>query len=211
MSFDLISVLQSGASEAVIDAFTQQLGAGTKRNQTSKAVEGGVSILMNALARNARQQQGRASLEAALEKDHDGSILDDVAGFINGSSSFNNSRAANGAGILKHVLGGKQSGAIDALAQMSGLNKGQSADMLVKLAPIVLGMLGRQKRSAPAAGAGGIDLSSILGQAAGNMTKKTGQASLIESLLDQDGDGSIQDEVANVGINLLKGLFKRRR
>ena len=50
MSFDLISVLQSGASEAVIDAFTQQLGSGVKRNQTSKAVEGGVSILMNALA-----------------------------------------------------------------------------------------------------------------------------------------------------------------
>ncbi len=163
---------------------------------------------MNALARNARQQEGRASLEAALDNDHDGSILDDVAGFINGSSSLNNSRAANGAGILKHVLGGKQSGAIDALSQMSGLDKGQSGDMLIKLAPIVLGMLGRQKRSAPA---GGIDLSSILGQAAGSMTKKTGQASLIESLLDQDGDGSIQDEVASVGINLLKGLFKRRR
>ena len=203
-----MDLLQSQVTGQMIDAFASNLGSNVKRNQTSKAVDGGIAILMNALAKNAKQSGGASALESALDKDHDGSILDDVAGFIGGTSNFSNTRAANGAGILKHVLGGKESGAIDMLAQMSGLNKNQSSQLLIKLAPIVLGMLGKQKR---ATGASAVGLSDLLSNVAGTVNKKADNASLITSFLDRDGDGNLRNEATQVGLNLLKGLFKRRR
>lgn len=205
---DLMDLLQSQVTGQMIDAFASNLGSNVKRNQTSKAVDGGIAILMNALAKNAKQSGGASALESALDKDHDGSILDDVAGFIGGTSNFSNTRAANGAGILKHVLRGKESGAIDMLAQMSGLNKNQSSQLLIKLAPIVLGMLGKQKR---ATGASAVDLSDLLSNVAGTVNKKADNASLITSFLDRDGDGNLRNEATQVGLNLLKGLFKRKR
>jgi hypothetical protein len=34
---------------------------------------------------------------------------------------------------------------------------------------------------------------------------------LINSLLDQDGDGSITDDIANMGFKMLGNLFKRKK
>ncbi len=203
---DLFDLLKGQLGEAAIGALTNQLGGGVKQEQTTKGVDGAMSILVGALAKNAQSTKGVNSLNNALEKDHDGSILEDVVGFINGSSQPKNTKAANGAGISGHLLGGKQGNAIDQLSKMSGLNQNQASSMLLKLAPIVLGMLGKQKRSA------GLDtsgLSNILAQSAGTAVKKTsGGADLLTSILDQDGDGSILDDAAKIGGNLLKGFFR---
>jgi len=65
-----------------------------------------------------------------------GSILDNIGELLGGS--MNNNRAANGAGILKHVLGGKQGNAIDAISKMSGLSGDKTGNLMTMLAPIVL-------------------------------------------------------------------------
>ena len=200
----IFDLLQSQMSDDVIGALTNQLGA--EKKQTSTAVDNGMAILMNALAKNSSNSSGASALGAALDRDHDGGLLDDLTGFIQGNSAAANSRAGNGAGILGHLLGGKQSGAIEALSKMSGLNNNQSSSLLVKLAPIVLGMLGKQKRSS---GLSNSDLSSVLSGALGQANQKASNPSLISSLLDRDGDGSIVDDVASLGGSLLKGLFKK--
>ena len=89
---------------------------------------------------------------------------------------------------------------------MSGLNSNQSSDILAKLAPVVLGMLGKQKRSQ------GLDmsgLSNILNSSAVTAQKKTPKANILTSFLDQDGDGDIKDDAARIGFSLLKKLFRR--
>lgn len=202
---DLFDLLKGQLGDVAIGALTSQLG-GAQPEQTSKGIDGAMSILMGALANNAKSPEGLSSLTNALDKDHDGSILEDVVGFINGSAQPQNPRAANGAGILGHLLGAKQGSAIEQLSNLSGLNMDQSSGMLMKLAPIVLGMLGKQKKTA------GLDasaLTNILSQSAGTAVKKTsGAGSMLTSLLDQDGDGSIADDALRIGGNLLKGLFK---
>ncbi len=202
---DLFDLMKGQLGEAAIGALTSQLG-GAQPAQTSKGIDGAMSILMGALANNSKSEAGISSLSNALDRDHDGGILDDVVGFINGSAQPANQKAANGAGILGHLLGGKQGNAIDQLSKMSGLDTNQSMGMLTKLAPLVLGMLGKQKKSAGLDASG---LSNILAQSAGTAVKKTsGAESLLTSLLDQDGDGSIADDAMRIGGNLLKGLFK---
>ena len=203
---DLFDMLQSQVGDVLVGTLTNQI-TGANPQQTSDGVQGAMSILMSALARNAKSPEGASALSNALDRDHDGSILDDVAGFLNGSSPINNTKAANGAGILGHILGNQQSSAIDAVKNMSGLNDSQASSILMKLAPIVLGMLGKQKRSQ------GLDMSgltNILNNTAATAQKRAPKPDLLTSFLDRDGDGSIKDDAAKIGFSLLRNLFKRR-
>lgn len=205
---DLFDLLKGQIGDAAVGALTSQLGGRATPQETSSGMDGAMSILMNALAKNAQSPNGASALANALDRDHDGSVLDDVVGFINGNSSNNNSRAANGAGILGHILGAQQGSAVEQLSKASGLSTSQSSSMLIKMAPIVLGMLGKQKKSA------GLDVSglaSVLTGAAQNANAQTsGMGSLLTSFLDQNGDGSIVDDAARIGGGFLKNLFKRK-
>ncbi len=204
---DLFDLLQSQLSDDVIGALSNQLGNNVDKSQTNTAVTNGMAILMNALAKNSSNNTGASALGAALDRDHDGSILNDLMGYIQGASQVNNTKAADGAGILGHILGAKQGNAIDMLSKMSGLDNNQSSSILMKLAPIVLGMLGKQKRSS---GVSNSDLSSILSGAASHVNQKASNPSLITSLLDRDGDGSIADEAASFGFKMLRNFFKKK-
>ena len=203
---NLFDLLKSQVSPEMIGALTQQLGGSAKPEQTSTAVSSGMAILMNALSKNASNSQGASALGAALDKDHDGGILEDLMGYITGASAVTNTRAANGAGILGHLLGDKQGGAIDALSKLSGLDQNQSSSMLIKLAPIVLGMLGKQKKTSGISNSG---LSDILAGAVGSANQTIPNPSLITSFLDQDGDGNLKNEAVSFGMKLLKGFFKK--
>lgn len=204
---DLFDLIQSQMSDDMIGALTKQLGGNANPQQTNSAVQNGMAILMNALSKNASNSQGASALGAALDRDHDGSILDDLMGYINGTSQVNNTRAANGAGILGHLLGEKQGGAIEALSKMSGIDQNQSTSLLIKLAPIVLGMLGKQKKTS---GVSNTDLSSILAGAVSTANQKASNPSLITSLLDRDGDGNLKNEATSFGLSLLKKFFTKK-
>ena len=198
---DLLDMLQSQLGDSAIDLISQQIGG--NRQQTSSAVVSALPMIMQALNRNASNQQGAASLFNAVEKDHDGGILDDLAGFIG------NSQQGPGAGIIKHVFGPKRGGVENVISNMSGLNGQSSGKLLEILAPIVMGQLGRQKRQ------GGLDVGGLM-----NLLSQTSQrqqqahpksTSFVNQFLDKDGDGNIQDDLTNMGLNaLIGGFFKNR-
>jgi len=200
---NILDLLQGQLSEGLVDQLSQQLGA--DKTQTQSAATGILSTLMGAIAKNASTPEGATSLNNALERDHDGSILDNLSGFLGGSAQAPNSSMLNGAGILKHVLGGKQSNAIDMISKMSGLSGDKTGNMMAMLAPMVLGMLGKQKRQQ------GLDSSGISGMLAGMMgqNQQRPEMGLIGRMLDADGDGSYMDDIAEKGMGLL-GKFLRR-
>ena len=84
------------------------------------------------------------ALFGALSRDHDGSLLDDIGGFLGGS--LGGAKAAAGAAILGHILGGKQGSVETGLSRASGLDGATIAKLLPLLAPIVMGVLGRLSR-----------------------------------------------------------------
>ena len=96
---------------------------------------------------------------------------------------------SKGGDILGHVLGsGKESALTNNISKMTGVDA-SSVGKIIKMAmPLVMGFLGKQKQS------GGSGLSSILGSAMGTSGDK--DASMLESLMDADGDGSMLDDVA---------------
>lgn len=201
-----MELLQGQLSSTMLDQIAGQLG-GANKEQTASAASGAINVLLGALAKNASTPSGSSALASALDKDHDGSILDDFIGMATGAAQ-SNSRTLNGAGILKHVLGGKQNGAIDMLSKMSGLDSGKTGSLLTMLAPMVMGALGKAKRS-QGLDAGGIG--NLLQKEIGSMNANPQgpDMGLIGKFLDQDGDGSIMDDVAGLGMKVLGGLFRR--
>ncbi len=203
---NLIELLQSQMTDQVLDTLTSKIGA-TDRTQTKAAADGIFSTLATALSKNVQKPGGADGLIGALDRDHDGSIMDDLAGILGGQKQPQNTSMLNGAGILKHVLGGNQSNVIDMVAKMSGLNQNSSGSLLTMLAPMVLGALGKQKRQSGLDASGITDLltNSVKSQANNNA-----QMGFIGKLLDADGDGSVMDDIAGmVGKNILGNFFKR--
>lgn len=207
-----MDILQSQLTDEVIGQLSQQIG-GVEPSQTKAATSGILTTLLGALAKNASSTAGAESLNNALERDHDGSVLDQLNDVIQGRPEVvqRHSRAVNGTGILKHILGERQSGAVDMISKMSGLEKGQTGNLMSILAPIIMGTLGKQKKQ------GGLDLAGLISMLSGSMAQtKTQNADnplmgMIGKFLDADGDGSVIDDIGSiVGKGLLKNLFGRR-
>ena len=92
---DLMDLVQSQISDQMIGQLTEQLGGGVDKQQTAAATTGILGTLMSAMAKNASTPDGAAALNNALERDHDGGILDDVMGMITGQTGGASNRTMN--------------------------------------------------------------------------------------------------------------------
>ena len=137
---------------------------GEDREHTGKAVQVSVPTLLNALNNNSNNPQGAQGILSALDRDHDGSILDDISGFLNQGNT------ADGEGILKHVLGDKKGMVESGLSSKAGVSSESMSKILAMLAPIVMGYLGKQKKQNNVNSADGISdlLTSVVGSIGGN-------------------------------------------
>jgi hypothetical protein len=202
---NLMDLLKWQLSDGVINGMSDQLNIGDSQ-KTGSAAQAALSVLMGALSKNSTSSESALSgLSGALDRDHDGSILDDVMGLVTGQTNMGTNKTLNGAGILGHLLGGKQDNAVNMLMKMTGLDTNQSAGLLVKLAPMVLGVLGRYKKQNHLDQNG---LSDFLRTSQQEYVKEAPERSIFEKFLDQDGDGSVMDEVAEMGLKVLGNLFK---
>ncbi len=187
----LLDLLNSPMGKQLISGVAGQTGQ--PENKTADALGMAMPLLLGAMKKNvASSPQGAEGLMNALSSKHDGSILDNLGGLFAGG--VDQSVMDDGAGILGHVFGNKQSNVENALSQKSGLDAGAIANILKIAAPLVMGYLAKQKAQSNVKDASG--LGSLLGSTLGGQPKQN--QSLITSLLDADGDGSIWDDVAGM-------------
>ena len=202
---NLMDLLQGHLSPQVINHLSQQVGADP--DQTQDATQGIMAALLGGLAKNASTPDGAQALNTALEKDHDGSILSNIMGAISGTHSPNVPAAAlDGSGILGHILGGgqNQSNVVDMITKATGMDSGSIMSLMMKLAPVLMGVLGQQK-SANGLNANG--LSTMLSSAVSGMSQQSENPLMQiaqQVLSGQSGGGGIMD----MAKNLLGGLFK---
>ena len=142
---DLRDLFQAQINDVLVEQMANQFGIQDKE-KAQTAVEGGFTTLLNAISKNVATPSGAEGLAGALDRDHDGSIMDDIPGFLSGSRQAGNTSMLNDSGILKHLLGGNQNQIVDMLGQATGLHKSQAGQMLMSLAPVVMGMLGKKSK-----------------------------------------------------------------
>jgi len=198
---NLIDLVQGQLSDDMIDQLSSQIGG--SRDQTHAATNGVLSTLVSALSKNAQRPGGVEALVSAVDRDHDGSVLDDAMGYLLGNKKAQNTNMLNGTGIVKHVLGEKQDSANSMLSKLSGLDKAQIGQLMITLAPLVMGAIGKARKTEGMSVSGIGDLLSHTVQSKSNENNEMG---LIGKFLDKDGDGSVMDDLLDMG---MKAFFKR--
>jgi len=189
---NLVEQLSGQLSGPALKALSQQLGA--DQGTTNAAISAALPMLLGALDKNTNDPQGAQSLQQALNKDHDGSILNNLEGFLGSADS------GTGPAILGHIFGQKQSTVEQGVSKISGLDQSVVPMLLQNLAPIVMGYLGKQQREQNLdAGS----LSSMLTQEREAVQARGGSTAsvavdMVTKLMDQDGDGSMLDDIGGI-------------
>jgi len=196
----ILDLLNSDLGKTIIDGVSNSTN--TDQNKTNSVLTMALPVLMKAMQRNASSEQGAAGLLGALEGKHDGSILDNLGGLFNGG--VDQDVKTDGSKILGHILGSKQQGVEQVISQKAGLDSGSVGEILKVAAPILMGMLGKQKRENNVSSQN--DLTGLLGGLLGGSSAAKEQ-SFLEQILDADGDGSVVDDVAGM---LLGGGSKKK-
>ena len=177
-----------------IEQISKQVGL--DNHQTQNVLGQAIPSILSGLLRNSKQQSGLSDLFGALVKDHNGGILGQVGDLIQ------NPGLAKGDGMLGHILGNKRDGLQNQIGKSNGIDIGKIAKIFAIAAPIVMGVLGKQRQKNDWNMSG---LSDALTQTNGQFRQKNQrEMGLIERMIDSDNDGSISDDIAGIGANILK-------
>jgi len=198
----LIEELLSNLDADTLAGLGQQ--AGIDSSNISGAVQAALPAILGGLTRNAGQQDGAAALAGALQKDHDGSILENLGGLLG-----NQDLLSQGQKILGHVFGQNQSNVSRGLGQVSNQSSDSMTQLMAMLAPVVMGMIGKKQRQQSLDSS---SLAEMLGQEKQSYAAAQPQATdFLGSLLDADGDGDVDvSDLISKAPGLLGGLFGQK-
>lgn len=155
-------------------------------------------MMLGALKSKAGSPDGAENIDKALQDDkHNGSVLDKI------SSGDLSGLLSEGPGILGHIFGGKQGQIEQAVGATTGMDSSKVSKLLQMAAPVVMGILGSQKRKDHVNSGG---LQGLIGSVMG--TTSSHDQSLLETFMNADGEGVVNDVVGKLfgGKDKSKGL-----
>ena len=174
-------------------------------------------LVISYLKKKSENADEAEKLNAALDKDHDGSILNDPAQALN--------RGQEGDSILGHIFGGEKANVENQLSQNTGISMDKIGPIMAMLAPVIMGYIGQQKQANNVTSGGGLGdllggilggsaqeaqasnnpLSDILGSVLGGASQSSGGlGDILGGVL--GGGGQQQSQQGGLG-GLLGGLF----
>src|SRR5690606_18195007 len=122
---NILDLLGGTLNSTVVSQLDKEVGIGDP-SKTANAVETLSQVILAGVNRNAQSLPGLESLNQAFETAHTGDMFNDVPGNLlnpEAERSRGLDRTLNGAGILRHVFGAKESGVLDALSQSTKIDK----------------------------------------------------------------------------------------
>ena len=187
----ILDLLNSDMGKQIIRSVSEKTGLDA--SQATKVVSSTLPALLGQMQNNLTSKEGASGLLTALTSGkHDGSILGNISGFLNGGDFTDGNK------ILGHVLGGNQDQMVQGLSSKTGVDSSIISKILPMLAPIIMGYLAKQtKKDGVSTGSG---LNDILGGLMG------GNGGGLTSMLDQNGDGKLDVSDAMSAVNKKGGL-----
>lgn len=168
----LIDLLTGNTGNQVAERAENKFGI--SRNQVLALLAVAAPLIISYLSKKSQSPTEAESLNTALDKDHDGSILNDV--------SQAEARQSEGNSILNHIFGEEKQTVESQLSQKTGISIDKIGPVLSMLAPIIMGYIGKEKQqnNVEAGGLGGL-LDGILGNASGQA--QDGQSNPLNDIL----------------------------
>jgi len=167
-------------------------------DKVQKAASLGIPTIIEAINRNAQQDEKKEALSKALD-DHKDDDVTDLSGFLKGLDPNDNEK------MLKHILGPDEMKVENSIAKTSGLGIGQVSGIMGMLAPILMGILGNKKKTENVGVEDLPGLTGSLGSVLGG-SGSGGVMGMASKILDQDGDGDIMEDLGGI----FGGLFGKK-
>ena len=165
----ILDLLNQQLSGPAVQQISSQIGADPE--STQKALSAAMPMLLGGLARNTQSPEGAQSLANALDRDHDGSLLDGLSGLLGGGAS-----GASGGG-LDALLGGGSGGSSGLGDMLGGLMGGSSGG---GLADLLGGLMGGGTSASKTTDGDGI-LGHILGNKRGAVEQGVARSSGLDA------------------------------
>jgi hypothetical protein len=195
--FSLDQLLGQQQGDSALGQISQAIGADS--SLTNTAIQMALPAIISGLANNASSPEGAQSLDNALATNHDGSLLDNLGSLFGGQAAP--TPQTDGGGILGHIFGSNQGQVAQQISNNSGLGIGQVAQLLITLAPIVMGFLGKQKQQNNLDAGGISDL--LMGQTRQAQSSGNPMMDMVSGFLDSDKDGSAMDDIASMALKYM--------
>ncbi len=195
----ILDLLNGPIGKTLINGAANQLGMDS--NKAGSALQSALPLILGAMKNNTASSDGASGLLGAVLNDkHNGSILDNL-GSILGGGGIDEDVMTDGSKILGHVFGGKEQNVAAAVSKSNGIDLSQAMNLLKVAAPVIMGVIGKEARTQGVQDANGVG--NLLGGLLGGQGQK--EQSMINRLLDADGDGSVIDDVAGMLMGAASG------
>ena len=154
----LIDLITGNAGNQVASEAENKFGI--SKNQVIALLAVAAPLVISYLKKKSQENSEEAdALNNALDKDHDGSILNEPSQAA--------ARQQEGGSILDHIFGGQKATVENQLSQNTGISMDKIGPIMAMLAPLIMGYIGKQKQSSGVTSGGGLGdlLGGILGGA----------------------------------------------
>lgn len=191
----LIDLITGNAGNQVASEAENKFGI--SKNQVIALLAVAAPLVISYLKKKSQENSEEAdALNNALDKDHDGSILNDPSQAA--------ARQQEGGSILDHIFGGQKATVENQLSQNTGISMDKIGPIMAMLAPLIMGYIGKQKQSSGVTSGGGLGdlLGGILGGA-----QSQAQAEPSNTLNDILGSVLGGGSQANAGSNPLNDIL----
>lgn len=159
MAINLMDLVKTAISSSGV---ADQIGSavGLDKSKTNSAIDAAIPVLLSGLMKKASTPSGASELSNIFKKqDAEPSILDNLGSLVSGGAS--SKLLGMGSSLLPMLLGSSQASIVSVLMKLLGIGDKGVLGLLGSLAPIVMGVVGKQAKSA-----GGFDpgvLTNLLG------------------------------------------------
>ena len=184
----LIDLITGNAGNQVATQAENKFGI--SKNQIIALLAVAAPLVISYLRKKSQEDPNEAeALNNALDRDHDGSILDNPTQL--------EARQQEGGSILDHIFGGQKATVENQLSQNTGISMDKIGPILAMLAPVIMGYIGQQKQ-ANGVNAGG--LGDLLGGILGGAQQQTQQSNdPLSSILGSVLGGATQQSGGGLG------------
>ncbi|MCH4822983.1 DUF937 domain-containing protein [Gramella lutea] len=182
----ILDILNTQAGQSLINTASNRTSE--KKEDVVSALGMALPLLLGAMKNNSKSPEGAAKLNEALSQDkHNGALFNQL-------NDLDPENLQNeGKKIVSHIFGENEENISSSLSAISNIKPENLSAIIKMAAPILLSILGSQKRK-DNVGADGLD--DLLGNILGSNSKHDN--SFLETILDRDGDGNIIDDIGGM-------------
>lgn len=190
---ELTQLLSGSLLNNLIKLISKKLNIPEK--QVGSVITTSIPLLLKALAKNTKDPKQAEDLTNVISHDHDGSILGNLTSLFSGETQTDGNK------ILKHILGNDLTKTTKTIAQKTNTKSTDVQNILVTLAPLLMGTLGKVQKEKKL---NTHQTKELIERSARETEKEFNTGKILTDVLDKNRNGNLIDDLIGIVGKFLK-------